>query len=186
IAWLNSPLPSPSMRTLPSAFCSLPHAPITNASLTEMQAMASTPFALNLSASATNPGTCFAEQVGVNAPGSAKATTFLPGAKSSSVVIGLGPSGPSMRSVALGTLSPTLAISFPPAVGRRTLGREPLSVHQATFADWPGLTFGRTIPMDLRDHQAMPEPTTSAASVAGSLVGRFLVAAPSMPDERFQ
>jgi len=40
--------------------------------------------------------------------------------------------------------------------------------------------------MDLRDHQVMPEPTTSAASVAASLVGRFLVAAPSMPDERFQ
>jgi len=40
--------------------------------------------------------------------------------------------------------------------------------------------------MDLRDHNAMPEPTTSAASVAASLVGRFLVAAPSMPDGRFQ
>ncbi len=40
--------------------------------------------------------------------------------------------------------------------------------------------------MDLRDHNAMPEPSTSAASVAASLVGRFLVAAPSMPDGRFQ
>jgi putative transcriptional regulator len=40
--------------------------------------------------------------------------------------------------------------------------------------------------MDLRDHHTMPEPSSSAASVAASLVGRFLVAAPSMPDERFQ
>ena len=36
--------------------------------------------------------------------------------------------------------------------------------------------------MDLRDHHTMPETSPSAAS----LVGRFLVAAPSMPDERFQ
>ena len=36
--------------------------------------------------------------------------------------------------------------------------------------------------MDLRDHRTMPETNPSAAS----LVGRFLVAAPSMPDERFQ
>jgi putative transcriptional regulator len=36
--------------------------------------------------------------------------------------------------------------------------------------------------MDLEDHNHMPEPSSPAAS----LVGRFLVAAPSMPDERFQ
>jgi putative transcriptional regulator len=36
--------------------------------------------------------------------------------------------------------------------------------------------------MDLRDHHTMPESTSPGAS----LVGRFLVAAPSMPDERFQ
>ncbi len=35
--------------------------------------------------------------------------------------------------------------------------------------------------MDLEDHNHMPEPSSPAAS----LVGRFLVAAPSMPDERF-
>src|SRR5579864_2902118 len=75
-----------------------------------MQAMVSTPLAFNLSASATNPGTCLAEQVGVKAPGRAKATTFFPGGKISAVVIALGPSGPSMRNVALGILSPTLAI----------------------------------------------------------------------------
>src|SRR6185436_15004973 len=83
---------------------------MTNASFTEMQATVSTPFALRAAASATKPGTCFAEQVGVNAPGSANATTVLPGAKSSSVVTALGPSGPIVRNVALGTLSPTLAI----------------------------------------------------------------------------
>src|SRR5690242_9687475 len=95
-----------------------------------MQAIVSTPFAFNLSASATNPGTCFAEQVGVKAPGNAKATTFLPGAKSSSVVTAFGPSGPSMRSVALGTLSPTFAIIYsfnsrPPGghTNGRTLGQ---------------------------------------------------------------
>jgi hypothetical protein len=36
--------------------------------------------------------------------------------------------------------------------------------------------------MDLRDHIIMPGPSSPAAS----LVGRFLVAAPSMPDERFR
>src|SRR6516225_9041945 len=36
--------------------------------------------------------------------------------------------------------------------------------------------------MDLRDHHTMPETSSSAAT----LVGRFLVAAPSMPDGRFQ
>ena len=36
--------------------------------------------------------------------------------------------------------------------------------------------------MDLMDHMTMPGPSSPAAS----LVGRFLVAAPSMPDERFR
>src|SRR5689334_17934509 len=79
-----------------------------------MQATVSTPLPLIASMLARKPGTCLALQVGVNAPGSAKATTFLPGAKSSSVVMGLGPSGLIIRSVALGTLSPTLAIVVSP------------------------------------------------------------------------
>jgi putative transcriptional regulator len=45
-----------------------------------------------------------------------------------------------------------------------------------------GLIFGRTIPMNLEDHYTMP----GSGSPAATLVGRFLVAAPSMPDERFQ
>jgi len=40
--------------------------------------------------------------------------------------------------------------------------------------------------MDLRDHHIMPEFSPPAASLAASLVGRFLVAAPSMPDKSFQ
>src|SRR5215471_3339444 len=79
-----------------------------------MQAMVSTPLALILSNEVTKPGTCLAEQVGVKAPGRAKATTFLPAGNSSSVVTALGPSGPIMRRVALGTLSPTLTMSLAP------------------------------------------------------------------------
>src|SRR5476649_1972155 len=121
---------------------------MTKASLTEMQAMVSTPFALNLSASATKPGTCLAEQVGVKAPGSAKATTFLPGAKSSSVVTGLGPSGPIVRSVALGTLSPTLAISLtPPELGRRTLGKRQVVVHASLGVLISGRSFRKVSEM---------------------------------------
>ena len=46
----------------------------------------------------------------------------------------------------------------------------------------PGLIFAQTIPMDLEDHSTTP----GSGSPAATLVGRFLVAAPSMPDERFQ
>src|SRR5512142_2264444 len=124
MALVNSAPPSPSITTLSPAFWSLPQAPMTNASLTEMQAMVSTPLPLILSNEPTNPGTCLAEQVGVKAPGRAKATTFLPGANNSSVVTALGPSGPIVRSVAWGTLSPTLTISRAPLQSRlRTLGK---------------------------------------------------------------
>jgi hypothetical protein len=40
--------------------------------------ISSTPFALNSLAFWMKPGACCAEQVGVNAPGTAKTTTFLP------------------------------------------------------------------------------------------------------------
>src|SRR5471032_591948 len=121
---------------------------MTNASLTEMHATVLTPLALIASMLARKPGTCLALQVGVKAPGRAKATTFLPGANSSSVLIGLGPSGPIMRSVALGTLSPTLTIVSAPPIGRPSLGRSPLFVHSGP----PALIFDRTIPMDLGEH----------------------------------
>ena len=48
-AFVKSPLPSASMRTLPSVCWSRAHAPITNASLTDMQAIVSTPLAFSLS-----------------------------------------------------------------------------------------------------------------------------------------
>src|SRR5262249_9354657 len=128
--------------------------------------------------------------VGVKAPGNAKATTFLPGAKSSSVVTAFGPSGPSVRSVALGTLSPTFAIicSFNCRPDGRT--HEPPDPRsgvafcriQEHIGRGAGLIFARTIPMDLEDDIRMP----GSGSPSASLVGRFLVAAPSMPDERFQ
>jgi hypothetical protein len=55
MACVNSPLPSPSIITLSSVFCSLAHAPITKASLTEMQTTVSTPFFL-ISSAAHEPG----------------------------------------------------------------------------------------------------------------------------------
>ena len=55
----------------------------------------------------TSVGRCEAEQVGVNAPGRANSSTFLP-AKSSSEMISLGPSAVMWLSATDGTLSPTL------------------------------------------------------------------------------
>src|SRR5690242_14641537 len=97
---------------------------MTYGSLTEMQARVSTPLLLNASAAATNPGTCLALQVGVKAPGRAKATIFLPGAKTCSVETVLGPSGRIMYNVALGTLSPTFVIVV---LLRQRCGRHGLS-----------------------------------------------------------
>src|SRR6188472_327504 len=73
------------MCTLSPAFWSRPQAPITNGSLTDMQYTASTPFAFSLSKLARYDGTCFAEHVGVNAPGNPKITTFLPLVRSSTL-----------------------------------------------------------------------------------------------------
>src|SRR3972149_1006556 len=82
---------------------------MTNASFTDMQAIVSMPLALNLSALCRKPGTCFAEQVGVNAPGRPNNTTFLL-ANRSSVLTASGPFSPSLYSVADGILSPTLIV----------------------------------------------------------------------------
>src|SRR5258706_1559680 len=78
IAFANSALPSASIITLSPAPLSLPHASITNASFTETHAIRSTPFALMSFACAMKPGRCCIEQVGVNAPGTANSTAFLP------------------------------------------------------------------------------------------------------------
>src|SRR5579862_9579060 len=115
-ARVKSPLPSASITTLPPAPWLSPQAPITKASLTDRQAMVSTPLAWIAAAFWMKPGRCLAEQVGVNAPGSAKRTTFLP-SKSSDVVIGFGPPSFICINVADGILSPTLIVMFAPFWG---------------------------------------------------------------------
>ena len=89
---MNAADPSASIVILPSTPCSLAQAAITNASFTAMHAIVSTPFALRASAFCTKLGRCLTLQVGVNAPGTANNTTFLP-LKISSVEVSLGPSG---------------------------------------------------------------------------------------------
>ena len=82
---------------------------MTKASLTDRQAITSTPLPLICEASCLKPGRCLAEQVGVKAPGRANSATFLP-PKKSSVVTGLGPSAVASVRVTLGSLSPTLMV----------------------------------------------------------------------------
>src|SRR5690554_7096903 len=55
-----------------SAFCDLPQASMTKASLTAVQTMASTPVAFILSEFTTKPGRWVAVQPGVKAPGTPK------------------------------------------------------------------------------------------------------------------
>src|SRR3982750_1139008 len=99
---------------LPSARNSIESAPadffqafITNTSLTPVTAMVSTPLALIAAAFFTKPGRWLLLQVGVNAPGTANSTTFLP-LNSSSVVFGFGPSAVITVKEPFGTRSPTL------------------------------------------------------------------------------
>src|SRR3977135_2170268 len=95
-----------SISSLPEAFF---HAFITNTSLTPVTAMVSMPFALIAAAFFTKPGRWLLLQVGVNAPGTANSTTFLP-LNNSSVVFGFGPSAVITVKVPLGTRSPTLIV----------------------------------------------------------------------------
>src|SRR5258707_3010295 len=85
---------------------------MTKASLTDRQAITSTPLPLMSPASCLKPGRCLAEQVGVKAPGRANSATFLP-ATNSSVVTGFGPSAVASVRVTLGSLSPTLIVMGP-------------------------------------------------------------------------
>ena len=82
---------------------------MTNASFTARQTTLSTPFALIAAAFCTKPGRCLALQVGVNAPGTANITTFLP-LKISSVEISFGPSAVPCISFMDGMVSPTLIV----------------------------------------------------------------------------
>src|SRR4051812_36647901 len=84
--FVHSPLPSASMRTLPPAFWSRPHAAMTNASFTATHQISSTPLPFSLSKFFTKLGTCFAEQVGVYAPGTAKIAIFFPFAASATLM----------------------------------------------------------------------------------------------------
>ena len=107
-ARVNSPLPSASMRTLPPAPWAFPHASITNASFTDRHTTSSTPLAFTFCAPDTKPGRCFIEQVGVNAPGTAKRTTRFP-LKMSPTLTSRGPVSPiSFSLTSSGRLSPTL------------------------------------------------------------------------------
>jgi hypothetical protein len=108
-ALVKSPLPSASMRMSSPTPWSAPQAFITNTSLTDTQAMASTPLAFSSAACSLKPGRCLAEQVGVKAPGTASSATVLP-LKISSVVMGLGPSDDAVMKTASGSLSPALMV----------------------------------------------------------------------------
>src|SRR5688572_5673901 len=127
-------LPSAIMRTLLSHFWLLPHAPMTNASLTATHHTSSTFLALSLSCCATYPGTCFADHVGVNAPGKPKITIFFP-LVSSATLNALGPtvqpgrsSVTSSVSVPSGSRSPTLmAIAFSFRCGRAAAAPKPIT-----------------------------------------------------------
>src|SRR5688572_19314056 len=111
------------MASPPDAFF---HAFMTNTSLTPVTAIVSMPLPLMAAAFFTKPGRWLLLQVGVNAPGTANSTTFLP-LKISSVVFGLGPSPVITVKVAVGTLSPTL-IAMDRFLSRYRLGTEQIWV----------------------------------------------------------
>ena len=77
-AFEKSHLGSANKSIFPTAFCASAQANIACASFTAKQATASTPLAFSLSNFSTNPGICFAEQVGVKAPGTQNKTTLRP------------------------------------------------------------------------------------------------------------
>src|SRR5690348_18008741 len=88
---------------------------MTNASLTDKQAIVSIPLPFSAENFSTKPGRCLAEQVGVKAPGNANKTTFLP-LKISSLVMGFGPSAVMVMSLTDGILSPTLMVIASPVL----------------------------------------------------------------------
>src|SRR5271166_2773080 len=90
IDFAKSPLPSARKVTVSRAPLALAQASRTKTSFTDVQAIRSTPFALKSAACCTKPGRCLTWQVGVNAPGTANKTAFLP-LNSSSVETSDGP-----------------------------------------------------------------------------------------------
>src|ERR1700760_3174009 len=105
-ALAKAALPS-AKNSMESALVAFFQAFITNTSLTPVTAIVSMPLALIASAFLIKPGRWLLLQVGVNAPGTANSTTFLP-LNSSSVVLGFGPSAVMTVKDPLGTRSPTL------------------------------------------------------------------------------
>ena len=79
---------------------------MTKASFTDTQPTASTPLARSAAALVLKLGTCWAEQVGVNAPGTPNSTTFLPW-HSASVVTAAPPLSSITSKLADGSRSPT-------------------------------------------------------------------------------
>src|SRR5258706_10898448 len=106
-AFAKSPLPSARNLIVSLAPLAFDHASITKTSLTEVQAIVVTPFALNSAACCRNPGRCIPWQVGVNAPGTANSTAFLP-LKRSSVEISEGPVSVITLNLACGSGLPTV------------------------------------------------------------------------------
>src|SRR5438094_317166 len=91
-----------------------PHASMTKASFTATHTMSSTPLARIFWASATKPGRCFMEQVGVKAPGTAKRTTLFPLNISPRATSFGAPSFISLSFKSSGSVSPTLIAMSPP------------------------------------------------------------------------
>ena len=114
-ALVYSALPSARKVIRPMLSEDFRHSSITNTSLTAMTAISSTPFALNSSARFTKGGMWLLWQVGVNAPGTAKRTTFRP-PKNSDAFTCSGPSGVTFTSVPSGMDEPfsmAMMISVP-------------------------------------------------------------------------
>ena len=91
-AWLFF---SPTDKLSPQAF-------ITKGLVTDTQIISSTFLDRISSAFFTNPGICFKEQVGVNAPGTPTSTTFLPETYSNESISSM-PFSPTLKSDALGS-----------------------------------------------------------------------------------
>src|SRR6202521_1644021 len=177
-----SPLPSASIRILSPTPEALPQAFMTNTSLTAMHAMVSTPLPRISSASCTNPGRCFASQVGVKAPGTENSTTSLP-LKSSSVEKSLGPSLVILLSVPAGMRSPALIaiVASPWPVGSSCLFR--------VQAPQVGEALERRIPLhcverlvrvllvpglELRDAEQQPRLGFAAQATLGQALGNLV------------
>src|SRR5262249_18521119 len=154
--------PSASIRILVPTLEALPQAFMTNTSLTAMQAMVSTCFALMASACWTKPGRCLALQVGVKAPGTENSTTFLP-LNSSAVVMSAGPLSDIVLNVPSGMRLPTWMVMMRSLLQAVTC--EPAcNDHNLPRCDQPGL---------------LEAPTFSKARCASAVFFDFSSAMPS-------